>query len=181
MPGEPCTWDIYLVSQLECLQEQARDKSVATYSARLYLIPYTRFITTQPKARQLSFIERICPLGQALLAWQIWRSPRCNISPGLFRNLLSCSISFTKRFVSQGNDKVMDSVFSVLQRRDRPTIVDGVNFSPIIQIITWLVLGMSIMSVFTKVLTKRAISKKLAYDDLLICAALVHMQVLSLR
>ncbi len=47
------------------------------------------------------------------------------------------------------------------------------NHGPIVSVLTWFLLAATILAVIARVLTKRAISRRLATDDYLIFAALV--------
>ncbi|KAK3368267.1 hypothetical protein B0H63DRAFT_514927 [Podospora didyma] len=56
---------------------------------------------------------------------------------------------------------------------ERPTVVDGINASPVVQIITWLCLVFSVLSVSAQFATKRALARKLGAADWILLGALV--------
>ena len=50
--------------------------------------------------------------------------------------------------------------------RDRPVISDS-NFGPVIQVISWLLLGLMLLSFVIRLLTKLVLARKLGFDDLI--------------
>ena len=57
--------------------------------------------------------------------------------------------------------------------RDRPTISND-DFAPVIQVLTWLLIGLTILSVGLRFTTKFIVARMLGIDDLFTFIALVQ-------
>ena len=58
------------------------------------------------------------------------------------------------------------------QAAGRPEITDT-NFSPVVQVITWLLLAANFLAVILRVLTRLYLTRQYRYDDFLIVVAFV--------